>query len=289
MLPPFYRWDWWGQRGNGSNILAVIHWGNDRPRILSKFLKHPPLRTLPLQSDSLNISCRNKRKPDVLASSISGFFTSASTDRRGKCTLELWCQEQGIFSLLWSGMAKVIVSDLEEGGWLKQCRYLHWTYLQGSFSLLFKLGKIVIMLGSSVHGILQARILEWVAILFSRGTSQPRDWTWVSCITCRFFTVWATRGAQFSSSWIHLLSICCAVLFCVTLWTSPTWLLYSRDSPGKNTRVGFHALLQGILPTQGLNLCLLRLLAGGFFTPRVTWEALVVECVCVCVYNTHTT
>jgi len=67
----------------------------------------------------LNISCRSKRKPDVLASSISGFFTSASTDRRGKCTLELWCQEQGILALLWSVMAKVIVSDLEEGGWLK--------------------------------------------------------------------------------------------------------------------------------------------------------------------------
>ena len=36
--------------------------------------------------------------------------------------------------------------------------------------------------GSSVHGILQARILEWVAILFSRGSSQPRDRTWVSWI-----------------------------------------------------------------------------------------------------------
>ena len=36
--------------------------------------------------------------------------------------------------------------------------------------------------GSSVHGILQARILEWVAILFSRGSSQPRVWTWVSHI-----------------------------------------------------------------------------------------------------------
>ena len=35
--------------------------------------------------------------------------------------------------------------------------------------------------GSSVHGILQARILEWVAISFSRGSSQPRDWTHVSC------------------------------------------------------------------------------------------------------------
>ena len=41
---------------------------------------------------------------------------------------------------------------------------------------------------SSVHGILQARILEWVAISFSRGSSWPRDWTWVSCIAGRFFT-----------------------------------------------------------------------------------------------------
>ena len=43
--------------------------------------------------------------------------------------------------------------------------------------------------GSSVHGILQARILEWVAIPFSRGSSQPRDQTWVSCIAGRFFTI----------------------------------------------------------------------------------------------------
>ena len=44
---------------------------------------------------------------------------------------------------------------------------------------------------SSVHGILQARILEWVAIPFSRGTSQPRDWTQVSCIGGRSFTILA--------------------------------------------------------------------------------------------------
>ena len=42
--------------------------------------------------------------------------------------------------------------------------------------------------GSSVHGILQARILEWVAIPFSRGASHSRDWSWVSCIAGRFFT-----------------------------------------------------------------------------------------------------
>ena len=46
---------------------------------------------------------------------------------------------------------------------------------------------------SSVHGILQARISEWIAIPFSRGSSQPRDHTWISCISSRFFTVWATR------------------------------------------------------------------------------------------------
>ena len=54
--------------------------------------------------------------------------------------------------------------------------------------------------GSSVHGIVQARILEWVAISFSRGSSQPRAWTWVSHIASRLFTVWATR----ESSNIHI-------------------------------------------------------------------------------------
>ena len=50
--------------------------------------------------------------------------------------------------------------------------------------------------GSSVHGILQARILEWVAIPFSRRSFQPRDQTQVSHITGKFFTIWTTREAQ---------------------------------------------------------------------------------------------
>ena len=49
--------------------------------------------------------------------------------------------------------------------------------------------------GSSVHGILQARILEWVAVSFSRGFSRSRDWTQVSCIAGRLFTIWTTREA----------------------------------------------------------------------------------------------
>ena len=49
--------------------------------------------------------------------------------------------------------------------------------------------------GCSVHGIFQARILEWIAISFSRGSSQPRNWTRVSCIAGIFFTNWAMREA----------------------------------------------------------------------------------------------
>ena len=53
-----------------------------------------------------------------------------------------------------------------------------------------------------VHGNLQARILEWVAFPFPRGSSQPRDWTQVSRIAGGFFTSWATREAQeYWSGW----------------------------------------------------------------------------------------
>ena len=69
--------------------------------------------------------------------------------------------------------------------------------------------------GSSVHGILEARILEWIAILFSRGTFPLRDWTQISCIAGGFFTIWAT--------FIYFLSLCLNFHFvqCVVLlfWT----------------------------------------------------------------------
>ena len=50
--------------------------------------------------------------------------------------------------------------------------------------------------GSSVHGIFLSRMLEWVAIPFSRGSSQPRNWNWVSHVAGRFFTAWLTRAFQ---------------------------------------------------------------------------------------------
>ena len=61
--------------------------------------------------------------------------------------------------------------------------------------------------GSSVHAILQARVLEWVAVSFSRASSQPRDQTRVSCIAGGFLTVLATRKVPVSS-WGEVKSCC---------------------------------------------------------------------------------
>ena len=57
--------------------------------------------------------------------------------------------------------------------------------------------------GSFIHGIFQARLLEWIAISFSRGSSQPRDWTRVSQIAGRHFTIWATREALYDHIWYN--------------------------------------------------------------------------------------
>ena len=62
-----------------------------------------------------------------------------------------------------------------------------------------------------VRGILQARILEWVAFPFSRGSSQPRDRTWVSCIAGGFFTSWAT-GVELPRK---LLCVCARTRVCM--------------------------------------------------------------------------
>ena len=106
-----------------------------------------------------------------------------------------------------------------------------------------------------VHGILQARILEWLAIPFSRGFSQPRDGTQVFRIAGRFFTRWASREASEGKvKWSR--SVMYDSLRPHGLW--PTRLPSPWDFPGKNTGVGCHFLLQEIFVTQGLNLGLLH-------------------------------
>ena len=78
--------------------------------------------------------------------------------------------------------------------------------------------------GSSVHGILQARILEWVAILFSLGSSQTRDWTWVSYIAGTFFTTWAMR--EFLLSLLTLIQL---DSHCKRCWEQCPWSCWDAE------------------------------------------------------------
>ena len=78
-----------------------------------------------------------------------------------------------------------------------------WLMLVAQFSSVQSLGCVQLFCdpmdcsppASSVQGILQARILQWLAVCYSRGSSRPRDPTQVSCMADRFFTLWATRDS----------------------------------------------------------------------------------------------
>ena len=72
--------------------------------------------------------------------------------------------------------------------------------------------------GPSVHRIPQARKLEWVAIPFSRGSCQPRDWTWVSCAAGKFFTIWTIKEAPLVYVKVEMLVISGVQLFAIP-WT----------------------------------------------------------------------
>ena len=91
------------------------------------------------------------------------------------------------------GVLRIMGSQRVEHDWVTE---LNWTDSSFQWYLTLCDPMDCITPGSSVHGILQERILEWVAIPFSRGSSLPRGYTWVSCMAGRFFTVWATREAQ---------------------------------------------------------------------------------------------
>ena len=82
--------------------------------------------------------------------------------------------------------------------------------------------------GSSVHGILQARVLEWVAIAFSRGSSRPKDRTWVSHIPGRHFNLWVTREAQSESEVVQSYLTLCDPMDCSLPGSSLQGILQAR-------------------------------------------------------------
>ena len=93
--------------------------------------------------------------------------------------------------------------------------------------------------GSSVRGIQQAGIQEWIATPFSRGSSWPRDWTWVSCIAGGFFTVWAPRGAFLLEgsllSYVVMVSAIGQDESAICIHISPPSCLFLPPTKGKST------------------------------------------------------
>ena len=127
----------------------------------------------------------------------------------------------------------------------------------------------------SVHGISQARILEWVVISFSRGSFQPRDWTRFSCIGRWILYNWATREAPTYNSMATNTKECPPDFTCVCAKSLQSYLtlcnLRDCSSPGSSV----HGILQGLpcpppgdLPNPGIEPASLMspALTGGFFT-----------------------
>ena len=110
-----------------------------------------------------------------------------------------------LFASPWTAAPRPPCPSPTPGAYSNSCPWSQWCHPTISFSVVpfFSHLRFYYPLdysppGSSVHGIFQARILEWVAISFSRGTSRPRSRTWVSCIAGRFFTDSGT-----SKAWWH--------------------------------------------------------------------------------------
>ena len=121
--------------------------------------------------------------------------------------------------------------------------------------------------GCSVHGIFQARILEWVAIPSSKGSSQPKDWSWVSSIADRFFTILDTREAHFIYS----------VRFSSVQLLSPVWLFatpwaaacQASLSITNSWRLLKPMSIESVMPSNHLILCLPLLPPLVFHSIRV--------------------
>ena len=88
--------------------------------------------------------------------------------------------------------------------------------------------------GSSTHGISQARILEWLAISFSVGSSPPRGGTLISCIGRRVLYHWATREAHIYSTWLIIKSEKAMATHSSTLAWKISWM----EEPGRLQSMG---------------------------------------------------
>ena len=105
--------------------------------------------------------------------------------------------------------------------------------------------------GSSIHGIFYARVLEWVSISFSRGSSQAKDQTWVSHIAGRRFTFWATKESQPDIQFSSVQSLSRVWLFatpCITAHQASLSITNSRSSLRLTS-------IESVMPSSHLILC----------------------------------
>ena len=112
--------------------------------------------------------------------------------------------------------------------------------------------------GSTIHGILQGRILEWVAMPSSRGSSRPRDWTLVSCIADRFFTAkrlgkllrsFSVWNAWFEVAFQPKLSTLHEVM-CVRVFSALSLHCWTRR-PWREWQGGTESMLRAVLVEAG--------------------------------------
>ena len=116
--------------------------------------------------------------------------------------------------------------------------------------------------GFSVNGIFQARVLECVAISFSRGSSQPRDQTWVSGFAGRFFTLWATREALYRYQFSSVAQWCPTL--CDPMNRSMPGLPVHHQLP-EFTQTHVHRVGDAIQPSHPFSSCLQSLPTSGLF------------------------
>ena len=152
-------------------------------------LSEPPYTLRPLMWDSYYIQHFDRVNTELLFFSLEYLLIQKYSECHCEC-----CIVPSSYPLL---------GELNTFVW-NQHRFLHLKQVS-NFSEWVKVTQLYLTLcdtvdcspsGSSIHGIFQARILECFDIPFSRGSSQPKGWTQVSCIAGRFFTIWATREAQ---------------------------------------------------------------------------------------------
>ena len=173
--------------------------------------------------------------------------------------------------------------------WLPQNLLSYYHLVKVAQSCLTLCNPMGSLPGSSVHGILHARVQEWIAVPFSRGSSQSRDWTQVSCIAGGFFIIWATRKALLLSKVVWhkflkcpiflrrltlraILRVCAQSLNHVRLFVTPWAIVHQAPlSMGFSQQEYSNGLPfppLGHLPAPGIKLVspTSPVVAGGFFT-----------------------